>query len=210
MGIGSHGNKTDVITTENLIERKVKEYFKSIVNDKQFGSRQIILLRGHRGRRGRNGRPGKRGPPGPPGKRGPSGEKGSEGAKGDPGKNGSIGPKGTPGKSLSPPQVLVTPSTLTVREQQNAKFYCSSTGNPKPEITWVRNDRKMDTLRYHVTHSGEIQVRNATFEDSGVFTCTAKNLLGIKSVTVSLFVTGKLKARCYKHDLSICKCMRYI
>ena len=103
--------------------------------------------RGKRGPRGNTGRKGSRGPignPGPHGKlgiSGPPGQKGTQGVRGIQGPRGFPGAKGEPGESISTPTVVISPITQTVRENQNAVFQCSATGNPKPRVTWLRSDR---------------------------------------------------------------------
>ena len=81
-----------------------------------------------------------RGPPGEPGTKGEKGDTGDiggigpPGAKGQKGERGPQGDPGIPGGSTMPdhrrgtPQVLVSPSILTVNENQTASFHCAATG----------------------------------------------------------------------------------
>ena len=81
-----------------------------------------------------------RGPPGEPGFKGEKGDSGDigglgpPGAKGQKGERGAQGYPGVPGESTvndnkeGSPQVLVSPSILTVNENQTARFHCAATG----------------------------------------------------------------------------------
>ena len=82
-----------------------------------------------------------RGPPGEPGLKGEKGDIGNSGASGVPGAKGQKGERGAqgtpgiPGQSKTSvdtrrgsPQVFVSPSILTVNENQTARFHCTATG----------------------------------------------------------------------------------
>lgn len=82
-----------------------------------------------------------RGPPGEPGLKGEKGDMGNSGASGVPGSKGQKGERGAqgtpgiPGQSKTPddprrgsPQVIVSPSILTVNENQTARFHCTASG----------------------------------------------------------------------------------
>ena len=95
---------------------------------------------GRRGRQGKKGPPGVRGPQGmmgPPGVAGPPGPKGPLGPPGTPGVPGA---RGTPGESISPPLVILSPQSFTVDEHQTVRLYCSASGNPKPRISWIKEE----------------------------------------------------------------------
>ena len=51
---------------------------------------------------------------------------------------GAPGPKGDAGESISAPEVIVSPSSLTVTQYQTATFYCSAGGYPKPSVFWSK------------------------------------------------------------------------
>lgn len=94
-----------------------------------------------------------RGPPGEPGTKGDKGDTGDNGAVGAPGAKGQKGemgpqgPPGIPGQSETPdgqregsPRVLVSPSILTVNENQTARFHCTATGKYCPG--YLRNSEE--------------------------------------------------------------------
>ncbi|KAL9979513.1 hypothetical protein ACROYT_G017187 [Oculina patagonica] len=145
--------------------------------------------KGTRGRRGQKGRTGNKGDkgimgsPGMSGKQGIMGPAGLKGETGTKGENGDIGPagmpgsKGEPGESISSPAVVVSPVTLTVNEGGPASFQCSASGNPEPAIMWRKLDNQSEIAQSAVSE-GMLQLKNVTGNDSGVYQCSATNILG--------------------------------
>ena len=83
--------------------------------------------------------------------------------------------------------MTVSPTSDTVTENQTATFYCSADGNPTPTVTWSRTG---DTEPISSPHN-KLEIRNATYNDSGDYVCTAKSILGEVQKQVKLFVEGK-------------------
>ncbi|PFX12247.1 uncharacterized protein LOC111347553 [Stylophora pistillata] len=138
--------------------------------------------RGRRGPRGSNGKTGTKGVMGPPGKSGKQGMKGDvgnpgmKGEKGDKGVPGLPGPKGEPGQSIAAPNINVSPASLTITENQTATFYCSAYGNPKPTVTWWKmNSAGQVNIN---SQDARLQIKNAKYNDSGSYVCTATSVLG--------------------------------
>ncbi|KAL9967881.1 hypothetical protein ACROYT_G026184 [Oculina patagonica] len=152
--------------------------------------------RGRRGQKGRTGNKGVKGIMGSPGKSGkqgimgPAGEKGETGTKGE---KGNIGPagmpgsKGEPGESISSPAVVVSPVTLTVNEGGSASFQCSASGNPEPAVVWSKLDNQSEITQSAVSR-GKLQLTKVTGNDSGVYQCSARNILGNSREVVRLAV----------------------
>ena len=151
--------------------------------------------RGPRGAMGRNGARGDTGHPGPHGKQGPTGplgQKGEPGIKGNPGPRGFPGAKGEPGESISMPTVVISPKELTVRENQNAVFQCSATGNPSPTVKWIEPTGSLWSDRAQLKPRGVLMVRHVTLADTGRYICAATNMLGSANQSASLTVEGKV------------------
>ena len=103
---------------------------------------------------------------------------------------GHPGPKGEPGQSISVPEVIVSPASLTVTQNQTATFYCSADGNPKPSVFWS----KISGVGLVSTdgQDNKLQIKNTDYSDSGSYVCTATNVLGQVKKVVRLFVEGKI------------------
>ena len=155
--------------------------------------------RGRRGQKGRSGNKGDQGIMGSPGKggkqgimgpTGPQGETGNKGEKGDMGSAGMPGTKGEPGESISSPAVVVSPVTLTVNEGGTASFQCSASGNPEPALAWSKLNSKSQITQSAVSR-GKLELKKVTGTDSGVYQCSATNILGNTQEVVRLAVNGE-------------------
>ncbi|XP_067017564.1 uncharacterized protein [Acropora muricata] len=152
--------------------------------------------RGRRGNKGRSGNKGDNGIMGPPGRSGkqgimgPTGSKGEtglKGEKGDMGTAGMKGAKGEPGESIAAPTVAVSHAKMTVNESKTASFQCSVSGNPKPVSTWSKLEGKSEK-NLSATTDGKLILPNAAGSDSGVYKCSASNILGQAQALVRLVV----------------------
>ena len=155
-------------------------------------------VRGARGRKGYKGDNGIMGPPGRSGKQGimgPSGSKGETGLKGEKGDTGTAGMKGAkgePGESIAAPTVVASPAKMTVNESKTASFQCSVSGNPKPVSTWNKLEQKSEK-KLSTTRDGKLILPNTAGSDSGVYKCSAANILGQAQALVRLAVNGKFR-----------------
>ena len=145
---------------------------------------------GNKGDQGIMGSPGKSGKQGIMGPVGLQGQTGNKGEKGDMGPAGMPGTKGEPGESISSPAVVVSPVTLTVNEGGAASFQCSASGNPEPAIAWSRLDNQSEITQSAVSR-GKLELKKVTGSDSGVYQCSATNILGNSQEVVRLTVNGK-------------------
>ena len=102
---------------------------------------------------------------------------------------GHPGPKGDAGESISAPEVIVSPTSLTVTRNQTATFYCSVDGNPKPSVFWSKISGS--GLVNTEGQGNKLQITSAVYNDSGSYVCTASNVLGHGKKVVKLFVEGK-------------------
>ena len=115
---------------------------------------------------------------------------------GNPGSPGHPGPKGEPGESISAPKMIVSPASLTVTENQNAIFYCSANGNPKPKIFW----RKLNGSGSLNTNGSKLEIKNATYKNSGRYVCKATNVLGQDKKVVELLVEGEILKLIFRYQ----------
>ena len=83
------------------------------------------------------------------------------------------------------PSFTSKPSDLTVREDSEAIFLCTATGNPTPTITWMKDGKTVglgDELRF-----------SAKRNQSGEYRCSADNGLSVNiTASASLDVQCKL------------------
>ena len=99
------------------------------------------------------------------------------------------GPKGDAGESISAPEVIVTPTSLTVTQYQTATFYCSAEGNPKPSVLWSKTSGTGQGKKD--SQGNKLQITSVGYNDAGSYVCTATNVFGQAKKFVKLFVEGK-------------------
>ncbi|KAL9969311.1 hypothetical protein ACROYT_G021510 [Oculina patagonica] len=152
--------------------------------------------RGRRGQKGRTGNKGDKGIMGSPGQSGKQGIMGPAGLKGETGTKGAKrdrGPAGMPGSKgercemISSPAVVVSPVTLTVNESGSASFQCSASGTPEPAVVWSKLDNRSEIIQSAVSE-GKLQLKNVTGNDSGLYQCSATNILGRARTVAQLVV----------------------
>ena len=97
------------------------------------------------------------------------------------------GAKGEPGESISAPTLAVSPAKMTVNESGTASFQCPATGNPEPAVEWSKLNSQL------AVSGGNLRLWNVTGNDSGLYECSATNILGKALAVVQLVVNG----RCY-------------
>ena len=159
-----------------------------------IGSKGTRGRRGPQGTRGRRGAQGVMGPPGKAGKSGMTGPPGPKGEKGDrglPGQKGVPGPRGRPGQTILTPKVVLSPTEETGDEGGNTAFYCTVSGNPRPTVEWLFNERKLVSRTKHLIEEGKLTIKYLKYSDAGKYNCVATNILGSSSGSVTLNVRGK-------------------
>ena len=122
------------------------------------------------------GDPGVQGNVGPPGPRGPRGEKGQ---------------KGENGKSISAPFFIEAPGEKTVKEGQTAILKFTVDGYPQPRVTWSRKRSTLLAGRHVTGPSNALILKNVRPEDTGIYSCSAGNLLGRVNASVQVTVQCK-------------------
>jgi len=89
------------------------------------------------------------------------------------------------------PHFVTKPSPfITVKEKQNVTLPCKAVGFPPPVITWYKDDHAIEEERKHFEKT-HLEIMNILYEDHGIYTCTAENLLGRVQLSVNLTVNGK-------------------
>ncbi|XP_066933586.1 peroxidasin-like [Clytia hemisphaerica] len=104
-------------------------------------------------------------------------------------------------KAIVPPKIVSQPSDTTVQSGNTIAFRCRATGDPKPIISWKRNDVQItDGRRFRINpNDGSIEIKDIGKIDEGRWECNARNSLGDEKATFSLNVIGS-KNRVFKGD----------
>lgn len=70
---------------------------------------------------------------------------------------------------------------------------CPTDGSPRPNITWRKDGVELvPGERYVVDDKGSLTITSALTDDSGTFTCTAKNIAGAEEVSSSIDILGRI------------------
>ena len=78
------------------------------------------------------------------------------------------------------PSVVLSADRFIVVGSDRLTIHCNATGSPKPVVTWTRiiGDSRQNTRSLP---NGTLILRNLKEADSGLYRCTAKNILGAAS-----------------------------
>ncbi|KAG8508560.1 Muscle, skeletal receptor tyrosine protein kinase, partial [Galemys pyrenaicus] len=91
------------------------------------------------------------------------------------------------------PKITRPPINVKIIEGLKAVLPCTTMGNPKPSVSWIKGDSALrENSRIAVLESGSLRIHNVQKEDAGHYRCVAKNSLGTAySKLVKLEVEGK-------------------
>ena len=95
-----------------------------------------------------------------------------------------------------PPSILIPPVNRTVELGDTASFRCNTSGDPVPDVTWLKNgiDIKGESTRYViVVHSRTLYIRNVEWLDVAPYTCVARNIHGTQKAVAYLNVKAGTK-----------------
>ncbi|XP_048476112.1 muscle, skeletal receptor tyrosine protein kinase-like [Rhincodon typus] len=89
------------------------------------------------------------------------------------------------------PKITRPPTDVRVLLGSKVVLPCSTMGNPKPAISWIKDETalKKDRPRTSVLESGNLRIRSVQIEDAGQYRCLARNSLGLeysRSVTLEV------------------------
>ena len=83
------------------------------------------------------------------------------------------------------PQFTVRPpGQLKEFTNDNITVPCQATGDPKPTVTWVKENGELPLGRSNVSLDGTLQIWNSEEEDSGTYTCMAASAAVFKTFSV--------------------------
>ncbi|XP_050617391.1 muscle, skeletal receptor tyrosine-protein kinase isoform X3 [Macaca thibetana thibetana] len=77
------------------------------------------------------------------------------------------------------PKITRPPINVKIIEGLKAVLPCTTMGNPKPSVSWIKGDSPLrENSRTAVLESGSLRIHNIQKEDAGQYRCVAKNSLG--------------------------------
>ncbi|XP_078604300.1 hemicentin-1-like [Branchiostoma floridae x Branchiostoma japonicum] len=93
---------------------------------------------------------------------------------------------------LTPSNITVPPSNLTLLKGQTAEFPCGAVGFPPPDVTWTFQNTTIDASshgsKYQIEETGMLVVKAVDLADVGWYSCTADNGVGNDSASAYLTV----------------------
>ncbi|XP_061934442.1 basement membrane-specific heparan sulfate proteoglycan core protein isoform X27 [Apis cerana] len=84
------------------------------------------------------------------------------------------------------PRTIVIPPSLQVVEGHSAEFRCEASGNPPPQIEWIRVHGPMNPEV--IVYNGAWILKAVSKSDAAEYKCIARNNIGIDERTVILYV----------------------
>uniref|UniRef100_A0A8C9TZE0 Follistatin-like 4 n=1 Tax=Scleropages formosus TaxID=113540 RepID=A0A8C9TZE0_SCLFO len=91
-----------------------------------------------------------------------------------------------------PPVILVYPETQAQEPGMAASLHCYADGIPNPSIIWLKNGMdlqpRLSKQLSLIANGSELHIGSVRYEDTGAYTCIAKNDVGVDEDISSLFV----------------------
>ncbi|XP_057706023.1 follistatin-related protein 5 [Corythoichthys intestinalis] len=91
-----------------------------------------------------------------------------------------------------PPVIRVYPESQAREPGVTASLRCHADGIPRPQLTWLKNGMditpKLSKQLTLQANGSEVHISNVRFEDTGAYTCIARNQAGVDEDISSLFV----------------------
>ncbi|NXJ68218.1 FSTL4 protein, partial [Rostratula benghalensis] len=91
-----------------------------------------------------------------------------------------------------PPVIRVYPETQAQEPGMSASLKCHAEGIPNPRITWLKNGidivPKLSKQLTLLANGSELHISSVRYEDTGAYTCIAKNEVGVDEDISSLFI----------------------
>ncbi|XP_077624755.1 follistatin-related protein 4 isoform X2 [Crocuta crocuta] len=91
-----------------------------------------------------------------------------------------------------PPVIRVYPETQAQEPGVAASLRCHAEGIPMPRITWLKNGMDVTTQMSKqlslLANGSELHIGSVRYEDTGAYTCIAKNEVGVDEDISSLFI----------------------
>ncbi|CAN8014114.1 unnamed protein product, partial [Ixodes persulcatus] len=109
-----------------------------------------------------------------------------------------LGTRETPAATLSvhtKPYFVRVPEDVTTLADETVEFQCKVNGDPKPTVTWRRQDGKMPVGRANIQEDKSLRIQNVAPMDEGTYICESQNFVGSVSASASLTVHCECQSR---------------
>ncbi|XP_062505173.1 basement membrane-specific heparan sulfate proteoglycan core protein-like isoform X2 [Corticium candelabrum] len=107
--------------------------------------------------------------------------------------------------SARQPKFNKIPLSAQIKPKETAKLDCTAIGVPEPKVTWTKNGQSLAVVsNNHISLVGtQLVILSASPEDSGNFTCTATNIVGSISTSVTLMITHQVFTKATTPTMSV-------
>ncbi|XP_049524974.1 roundabout homolog 1-like [Dermacentor silvarum] len=89
------------------------------------------------------------------------------------------------------PYFVRVPGDVTTLAEESVQFECKVNGDPKPTVTWRRQDGKMPIGRAYVQEDKSLHIKNVVPADEGTYICESENIVGSASASATLTVHSR-------------------
>ncbi|NXN14153.1 FSTL4 protein, partial [Indicator maculatus] len=107
-----------------------------------------------------------------------------------------------------PPVIRVYPETQAQEPGVSASLKCHAEGIPNPRISWLKNGidimPKLSKQLTLLANGSELHISSVRYEDTGAYTCIAKNEVGVDEDISSLFIEDSARKTRKSPFPSIC------
>lgn len=101
------------------------------------------------------------------------------------------------------PYFVRVPEDVTTLAEESVEFQCKINGDPKPTVTWRRQDGKMPIGRAYVQEDKTLHIKNVAPADEGTYICEAENIVGSVSASATLTVHSRPTFRLTPQDQKV-------
>jgi hypothetical protein len=98
--------------------------------------------------------------------------------------------------SIAPPFFSRTTSNLTTYDGASVELECTATGDPEPKIEWFRDSFPIHyNMHYILKEDGSLLLPHVAANQSGYYTCQAKNYAGTETHSFWVNVVSKFEIK---------------
>ncbi|XP_030854406.1 papilin isoform X3 [Strongylocentrotus purpuratus] len=91
--------------------------------------------------------------------------------------------------------IVDPPLSQQITEGDTIQLLCGTTGSPKPNVMWNRNDAPLpNTNRFVIGQNNDLTIRDIKQTDRGKYSCTAANGISTRTANAVISVSGILGA----------------